>query len=572
MPPRIARYAPYILLTIILLVVFAALIVRGLNLGFVGDVLEYEYHYERLGTLGGMRWLVTEHLQRHILAPLFSAPLAFLFPGQSAAWYGYAMFVHFANGVVSFLLADTLLRGQRRWLAFAIALLFVFHDLQIVSHFEYPTGGHRKSALFIALLGLVFYVRYVRGRRQNHWLREFALAAYMFAVASYEQTALFFLLHPILAYIEDRRNGAITSFPMWVWQILKDSFWYPVFLVGYLLTLTILFPPDRGHMNLSLSWIGRQIGGSLGAELSPLEIMARAVPAFEGGWLLLTGLVGAAVFALLWLWKDTPPPQPFSHKGKWEQEFSNQCVELAVIGLGIIFVSIIGVAPGQWYLPDHPRLIYPSALGFALFVTGVFGWLAEHVPNRAIGRALFAAVVALFVGVGVTQTFQVRDHYQAMDDARQAALAAIKTAIPKFADDAKPYLLIYSDADPTRDLALSAQDNRFPLLFNRMYDMDGFAADALYFSLDDSLKPADDVPGNKYNGQFMIVEPEGIYSPLLPYVPLDPDRLVIVYYDNQTQTARMVDELPADVVTQANIVMRAPLKFVTNRALIAPSE
>src|SRR5215218_8921947 len=80
----ISRLWPCVLLLAIFGVAFVVLIVRDLNLGFTGDLLDYAYHYQRFGTFGGMRWLVVDHLQRHLFAGLFSAPLAYLFPGQSA--------------------------------------------------------------------------------------------------------------------------------------------------------------------------------------------------------------------------------------------------------------------------------------------------------------------------------------------------------------------------------------------------------------------------------------------------------------------------------------------------------
>src|SRR5215216_6804250 len=101
-PTRRAPFVRYLLLALLVILLGAmwlALLARGLDLGFTGDLLDYVYHYERLGTFGGMHWLVTEHLQRHLFAPLFSAPIAYLFPDQSAAWYAYALLAHFANAV-----------------------------------------------------------------------------------------------------------------------------------------------------------------------------------------------------------------------------------------------------------------------------------------------------------------------------------------------------------------------------------------------------------------------------------------------------------------------------------------
>jgi hypothetical protein len=65
-----------------------------------------------------------------------------------------------------------------------------------------------------------------------------------------------------------------------------------------------------------------------------------------------------------------------------------------------------------------------------------------------------------------------------------------------------------------------------------------------------------------------VVEPEGIYSPLRPGVAIDPNRLVILYYDSQTQSAHVLDEVPAEMLATANIVERAPIEWRTNYDLL----
>src|SRR5690606_5157849 len=88
---------PVLLLVLVFGMTWLALVLRGLDLGFTGDLLDYAFHYDRLGTFGGMRWLISEHLQRHLLAGLVSAPIAYIFPAQSAPWYAYHFLVHFVD-------------------------------------------------------------------------------------------------------------------------------------------------------------------------------------------------------------------------------------------------------------------------------------------------------------------------------------------------------------------------------------------------------------------------------------------------------------------------------------------
>jgi len=192
----------------------------------------------------------------------------------------------------------------------------------------------------------------------------------------------------------------------------------------------------------------------------------------------------------------------------------------------------------------------------------------RRVPDVVIHRVVFALVVAFLVSTGTTRMFQVQQNYLHEYESREAVKTAIFEAVPSWNGDTPPYLLIYSDSHPTRDLALHAQDVKFPLMFDMMYGVDGIAADAIYPDVPASSAPAPDVPGSRYNGPFIVVEPEGIYSPLQPGVPIDPQRLIILYYDSRTKTAQVVDEIPADVLANANIIERAPIEWRTNYDLI----
>lgn len=553
-----ARWWPFALLLLLLGGMLLLLLVRGLDLGFTGDLLDYAYHYERFGTFGGMHWLVTEHLQRHLFAPLFSAPLAYLFPDQSAAWYAYAFFAHFASAAMVYVLANAVLRGQYRWASFSAALLFAFHALQARLNFEFPTSGHGNSALFFSLLSLWLYLQYVR-RGRNRWWLELSLVAYIFAIGIYEQTVLFFLLHPLIAYSEDRQHGKIENVPRWLFRVALDSIWFPVFVVVYLFLLRVLFLAED-HLVLSPLYLLQQVLSGFFL-FTPGNLLA--LSAAQTSTLIVTLLITAALAALLagWIRQETS-----ARADKDSHSQDNKLVYLAVFGFGLMVVSILGVAPTQWRIPEHPRMIYPSGVGFGFLVAGLGALI---VTRSRSSRFAFGIVVGLLVASGVTRFLQFQDEYAAQNVVRQRALAAIHEAAPNLSGEQSPYLLLYSDANPTTDLWLYAQDNRFPLMIDRLYDTTGIHADALYFGLDESLAPAPDMPGSAYNGQFIVVEPEGIYSPLKPYEPIDPSRLVIVYYDSGAGEARVVDQLPPDVIEHANIVERAEIDWATNPDLLA---
>ena len=147
-----SRLWPYLLIGAVLLAIFLALAVAGLDLGYTGDLLDIEYHYDRLGFRGGMQWEVNL-MQRHLLVYPITAITYKLFPGQSASWYATSLFFHFITGMVFFLFVDTLQRGRRPWLSFGAALIFTFHTHQANMHYELAMGALIKIALSLSVGG-----------------------------------------------------------------------------------------------------------------------------------------------------------------------------------------------------------------------------------------------------------------------------------------------------------------------------------------------------------------------------------------------------------------------------------
>ncbi len=555
------RWLPLLVLLGVLALTFIALLVRGLDLGFSGDLLDYAFHYDRFGTFGGMQWLVTQHLHRHLLAGLFSAPIAYLFPftGSSMAWYGYAFLVHFANAVMVYVLVTTILRGQRRWLALAAALVFTFYALQAETQLRFPTSGHRNSALFLALLSLWFYLQYVRRRRHNRWWRELALLTYVVALMTYEQTVLFFLLHPLIAYFEDRHNQALDRPIPWLIRVALDSLWFPLVVAGYLFLLRVLFPPGD-DLSLSSHRLLSQIGGGLGMIFSPTRYASLITPALVGGALIVTFALIIVTSALIFGAASTEPEPRAS-------DDSLNLIYLTFFGAAIIVAIILGAAPTSWIIPDNPRIIYPAGIGVAMLLVGGLSLLLMRVPSAVVRRAIIALIVAVTVGTGATRLFQQRDVVAHENDVRQHVLDAIHGAVPALKGEMPPYFVIVTDVDPT-DLYLHAQDIVFPLLFDHLYRTDGIMADAIYYGLDRRNAPLSAAGQKAYNGQFISAGPDGLYSPTSPHLPIDPKRLVIVRYDSTTDRATVLDQLPADVIERGNVVAFVPFDWKTNRDLI----
>ncbi len=548
---------PVLLLILIFSSTWVALVLRGLEFGFTGDLLDYAFHYDRLGTFGGMRWLVTQHLQRHLIAGVVSAPLAYVFPGQSAPWFAFLFLMHFVNALLVFLLANTLLRGRYRWVSFAASLLFAFHVVQVPTLFDFPTGGHRTTALALALISLWLYTLYRRSNQR--WRLELSFIIYALAILLYEQTVLFFLLHPLLALIEDVRAGSRRFGFRWWLRVAVDLAAFPLFVVGYLFLLRVLFPPST-HLTFSPAHILEQIGGGVALTMGPAQLLSMIGEAINARLVLV--IVGAAVVVgvLVGLMRHA------LHRQGQRQKLD--LLAITVIGLALTLVSILGVSPGQWLIVDHPRSVYAASVGIGMALAGGLAFVLNFVPASTVRIAVFTLVVGLFTASGFAEFFIQQDVSQGRASIRNRFYDAVQAALPSVDQDAPPYLLIYTDAHPSDDLWLYAQDNRFTLSFDWLYGTDNMPVDVIYANLDPALAPPDAVSGSRYNGQFIVTEPEGIYSPLKPYQAINPARLIIMSYDSQSGTARVVDELPDDVLATANILERVPLEWRTNSALL----
>lgn len=544
---------PWIVLILAHGIAFAALAARGFSLGFFGDVLAYHYHYHFEGLIGGMNWLVSEHWQRHLLGALFSAPLHALAPGRYDLWYALALAAHFAVGLAVFLLVDALQGGERRWLALGISLVFVFDPLQTPSTLGFATGTHRKAALLLALLALWSYLRFVRGRRQQLAWYSLNIACFGAALMIYEQSIFFFLLQPLIAYIEELRLGAFGASWKNLWLISRDAALHVAFAGVYIYLLLILFPGGNSNLALSPAHILRQFADGLVLLFNPLDYVGRlgAAAALSQVWLLIllalavAGLFGSCVrFA----------PRANTDATGWTPGW------LAIFGLLLTILNIAGTAPTQWFFRIHERLLYASSVGSAMLILCALAWL--HARYRRVGGALLVGYLALTLAPGISYLYEQQAILRAEDAASGRVIDAIVEAIPAFAPGARPYLLVVSDADPQSELALHPGDVRFPYLFALRYGIRDFRADALLHD------HAEKYPAM---GSLKMTE-AGIISSLSPHEVIDYDRVIIVAYDSQSDSAQALERIPEAALRDTNIINESGAILETNWLLLPPNQ
>lgn len=540
-------WTPYILLALILAIIYVVLGIRGFQLGFYGDVVAYQFHYTFDGVFGGMNWLITDHWERHLLGALFSAPLHILAPNRYELWYALALGLHIILGMVIFLLVDTLQKGKRRWVAFAVALFFLFDTFQTPSTIEFATGSHRKGSLILALVSLWAYVRFVRSQRKQMAWYILNIATFLLAIMIYEQSFFFFVLHPLIGVIEDQRTGQFDINLRYLWITIRDSFLHVMVVLIYVYLLLSLFVGGNDNLQLTPSYIFGQIADGLRFQLSPIGIINRLSQALAISQIWVIGVLGVLIFGFFAGWilntddeQDTPDWSPL-----W----------LILFGLMLMLLNIFNASPTVWKFDTHARLIYASSVGTGMILVGILAMVVQW--QRRIGGLLFAGAVAILLSIGISYLYEYQAIFRAEDDTSTAVYNAIFEAIPEFADNAQPYLLLSTVRDADEELALHPQDFNFPRVFALHYGMEEFRADAILFDIDADL----------LEQQIQLTD-EGIISPLRPEEIITYDRVIILSYDSQIDTATLLDQLPDDVLETGNFVIEADVTLETNHALL----
>ncbi len=549
--PRIVQYLqsgrkPYLILASMLILTYAVLAARGFALGFYGDVVAYQFHYRFDGVIGGMNWLIAEHWQRHLLGALFSAPLHILTPNRYDLWYALELGLHFSLGMVIFLLVDTLQSGQRRWLAFAVACFFVFDTLQIPPNIEFATSSHSKASLILAALSLYSYIRFVRSRRQRPGWYMLNTAAFLLAVMIYEHSFFFFVLHPVIAFAEDRRQGQFRLNRRCLWPPIRDSLLHVLITAIVVYLLLALF---RGNDNLQLTpaYLLGQIADGLVLLLSPVEMIERLALAasMSQTWVLALLAALTALFFGGWIW-HTPDE---TSTASWPP------LSIMLFGLLLILLNLLNTAPTIWPFANSPRLLYASSIGSGMVWVGL---LASAVNvHRRFGGMVFALMMAILLAPGISFLYEHQAVHLARDQASSRTFQAIFDAIPEFADESKPYLLLITDRHAEAELALHPRDVNFPHVFGLRYGIREFRADAVLFNDDESQKI-----------QQIQLREAGIVSPLSPGEVISYHCLVIVSYDSAINQAEILDRLPDDALLRGNFEIHADRPLQTNWALL----
>ena len=540
-------WRPYGLLVLLSALAYLVLAARGFALGFYGDVVAYQYYFEFRGVLGGLNWLITEHWQRHLLGGWLAAPMHLLAPYRYDLWYALTLFLHFAVGPFIFLFIDTLQRGRRRWLGFAVALVFLFDTLQTPSNIEFATGVDHRIFLMMALLSLWSYVRFARSGRQKLLYYIVNVVTYVSAIMTYEQSFFFFLLHPLIAVVEDRQRGRFEWSRRYLWLNARDNLPHAFALVTYVYLLMILFRGGDYGIDVSLGHLLAQTADGLRVVFEPAGWLERLGHALSLSQWWLVGLLAivAGVFFAAWIAVERVEGE----REAWSPPL------LIALGLLMALLATVNSAPTVMPLEYHTRLLFAASLGAALALAGVLAWIADW--RRGIGGAAAGVVLALILAPGVSFLYERQAIQRARDERSSRVYAAVMEAIPEFAEGAAPYLLLITDVDAERELWLHPRDVHFPRVFGLRYGIADLAADAVLF----------DVEGRDNVARIELTA-AGIVSPLKPRELIDYGRLVVIEYDSVTNEATILERAPAEVLARGNFDARVDVTLATNWALL----
>ena len=257
----------HLFLIAIIVTVFLVLASRNLELGFVSDILDVQYHFERLGIREGIHHTLLAD-RKHFLLGIYYGVIYWLSPGESAGWYGSSILLHLINSLILFVLVDSVLRQRHRWLSFSFVLVFAFHVRQIEPLFDIATGGHQKIAFGLVLLSFLFHIRYLRSDRRSNLWHELSIICFFASYLFYETGVLLFLVIPILNYFEDRQAGNIRNKKVWILQTVKDILWYPLLFLAFWIVYNLLIVVEGTRIRLDLGYILEQFASGLWSDTS----------------------------------------------------------------------------------------------------------------------------------------------------------------------------------------------------------------------------------------------------------------------------------------------------------------
>ena len=536
----------YLLLAGLLLAMYIAMAAIGFDLGLFGDVLGHIYRFETLGIRGGMNWLVTEHWERHLAGGLALAPVQVLFPENAPMWYAVSFAFHFLNALLFFTFLDDWLRGHYRPMTLLAALFFAIDPLAIVYHFEFATGT-RFRALAFTFISLWAYLRYVRGNRDSLLLYNVSLFSFALGSAIYEQAIFFFLLHPIIAWAEDR--GKPVQAPLWRygWRLGVELVPFGLFVLAYVYLLDVLFISSNAET--SVGYILRQFGAAFNLYFNPLVVFERLLEAWRGAWLLLGVGIAAPVAVFVWGWRARHRVErvPFTY------------LTLLVFSAGMAFLAVAAIAPTDFRIWGDARTLYGMSPGAVLLTLVLVDALLSRVPGKHITNGVYAVFAGVFIASGVMTFFQVQLHYRDREIARESVRQAVYAALPELHEDVLPYFILVTDRHPSDELWLYSQSWNFPFTFDLIYNTEGILADAVYYDID--LPP-------ETSTQHIIATEQGILSPIRQGQYIDPARLVVIEYDSETETATVLEEVPPEVLAEGNFHEEVPFEWTTNPAYL----
>jgi len=326
--------------------------------------------------------------------------------------------------------------------------------------------------------------------------------------------------------------------------IARDSFLFIAFNVFLVLLLASLFT-STSNFELSVPYILGQIQIGFTRELNPLLILERLQPAFLASNILVTLIISGALLAGLFFWMK---------QDEVEQSDHTELSWLAVVGFSIMFLNILNAAPTDFTLAWHERLIYISSAGVALLLAALIARFSSLIPTTVVQKAIFSLVFSVLIGSGFITFLEMQRGYLERDAIRVGVADAIEEAIPSWED--VPYLLIISDLHPDDELHLNAQDINFPYTFDLLYDTEGILADVVFFDVSEA---------NDF--QMIRSTSDGIVSPLRPTEVIDPNRLVVLFYDSITDEVTILDRVPEDVLETGNFLIEEPIEWETNYSL-----
>jgi tetratricopeptide (TPR) repeat protein len=287
------------------------------------------------------------------------------------AYHAGNIFLHLLNGCLVFLLLLKL--SRRKYLAFAIAIFFIAHPVQVESVDWISARSNLLYATFF-LSALIVYL----SDDQKPKLRTSLLVILLFGLSLLSKVSAIVLPLVLVAIDYYRNNLSVKSIVNKIYLFALSAIFIAIAFVGKANAYS--FDPEQYNLLSRLSFLPISLVSYWQKMLLPINLQIfYPYPEVHQGWLnstlYLSWIIVPVVAIWLWRWRSRP---------------------LTILGASWMIITILPQLPwipaNQVMIAD--RYLYLPLIGFAMVMADLLSYLRE---KRYLRDSLLAGLVIILI-------------------------------------------------------------------------------------------------------------------------------------------------------------------------------